>query len=126
MFSVLMAASFALAVQDPGQWRDFGAPGNGVHVLLNLDSIEAGADGPEAMLRERITRPSAGQAAQTDYRGVFNCSARTIARERMGELDADGQIVSRTDEGERAAPVAARAGTPMGEVLDLVCSMANG
>lgn len=124
--SGFLLAALILIGQDPGQWQNFGAPGNGVNVLLNLDSIQAGADGPEAMLRFRVTRPSAGEAAQTDYRAIFNCSGRTVTRLRMGELDANGQIVSRTDEGERMPPLQAAAGTPLGNALDLVCEMAAG
>lgn len=126
MLSFIGLASLALAAQDPGQWQDFGVGPDGAEILLNLDSVEAGADGPEAMVRVRSARPAAGGSAQTDYRTVFNCSARTAARLRMGELDAGGQIVSRTDEGERVAPVSAPAGTPIGRVLDLVCEMAGG
>jgi len=42
----------------------------------------------------------------------------------MGERDATGEIVSRNDEGEAMPPVEAPAGTPMGNLLDLVCGMA--
>src|SRR5215217_3319188 len=125
MLSVMAIAALAMAVQDPGQWQDFGAGADGARIALNLDSVESGADGPEAMVRLRFARPQAGGAAQADFRAVFNCASRMVTRLRMGELDARGQIISRDDNGERMPAVRAAAGTPMGEVLDLVCSMAN-
>lgn len=125
MVSIFALAALLAAAQDPGQWQDFGTAPDGTSVSLNLDSVETGADGPEAMVRVRYARAGAGGAAQADYRTMFNCSARTATRLRMGELDASGQIVSRTDEGERVASVQAPAGTPMGKVLDLVCEMAG-
>jgi len=126
MLSVLAVAALAMAAQDPGQWQDFGAGADGARIALNLDSVESGADGPEAMVRLRYPRPQAGGAAQADFRIVLNCSSRMVTRLRMGEIDARGQIISRDDNGERMPAVTAPAGTPMGEVLDLVCSMANG
>ena len=48
MLSVMAAVALAAAVQDPGQWQDFGAGRDGVRVAVNLDSIETGAQGPEA------------------------------------------------------------------------------
>ena len=123
--SWLMLALVGLAAQDAGQWQDFGAGADGARVSLNLDSVETSAQGPEAMVRVRFARPAADGAVQIDYRSVFNCSARTVTRFQMGELAANGEIVARTDEGLRTAPVQAAAGTPMGEVLDLVCSMAG-
>jgi|GEM_PF-6198028 len=125
MLSVL-AAMLALAAQDPGQWQDFGAGANGEKVSLNLDSIETGADGPEAVVRVRYARPAANRAVTADYRSAFNCQARTAARLLMGERDARDEIVSRNDEGERVAPVQAPAGTPWGKVLDEVCAQAGG
>jgi hypothetical protein len=126
MLSLVAWAALGLAIQDPGQWQDFGAGPDGARVSLNLDSVESGAEGPEAMVRVRYARPAAGGAVQADYRTIFNCSARSAIRLRMGELDATGAIVSRTDEGERMPPMQAPAGTPMGAVLDLVCEMAGG
>ena len=126
MLSVMAVAALAMAVQDPGQWQDFGAGADGARIALNLDSVESGTDGPEAMVRLRYARPQADGAAQADFRTVFNCGSRMVTRLRMGELDARGQIISRDDNGERMPAVPAPAGTPMGEVLDLVCSMANG
>ncbi len=122
----LVVAMLGLVAQDPGQWQDFGADANGARVSLNVDSIETAEQGPEAMVRVRFARPAADGAVQIDYRSVFDCSARTVARFQMGELAADGAIVARTDEGLRVAPVQAAAGSPMGKVLDLVCSMAGG
>ena len=126
MLSVMTVAALAMAMQDPGQWQDFGAGSDGARISLNLDSVESGADGPEAMVRLRYARPQGDGAAQADFRAVFNCTSRMVTRLRMGELDARGQIISRDDNGERMPAVRAAAGTPMGEVLDLVCSMANG
>ncbi len=125
MLSVL-AALLALAAQDPGQWQDFGAAANGEKVSLNLDSIETGAEGPEAVVRVRYARPAANRAVTADFRSVFNCSARSATRLLMGERDAADEIVSRNDEGERAPPVQAPAGTAWGKVLDEVCAQAGG
>jgi len=122
----LLAAMLALAVQDPGQWQDFGASANGEKVALNLDSIETGAEGPEAVVRVRYARAAANRAVSADYRSVFNCQARTASRLRMGEHDAANEIVSRNDDGERVPPVEAPAGTPWGKVLDEVCAQAGG
>jgi hypothetical protein len=124
--SVLVLAILGLVAQDPGQWQDFGAGADGARVSLNLDSVESAEQGPEAMVRVRFARPAADGAVQIDYRSVFDCSARSVARFQMGELTATGEIVARSDEGLRAASVQAPAGTPMGKVLDLVCSMAAG
>jgi sensor domain CHASE-containing protein len=125
MLSVL-AALLALAGQDPGQWQDFGAAADGEKVALNLDSIETGAEGPEAVVRVSYPRAAANRAVNADYRSVFNCQARTATRLRMGERDAAGEIVSRDDEGQRVPPVQAPAGTPWGKVLDEVCAQAGG
>lgn len=125
MLNVVVAAALALLAQDPAQWQDFGTDADGARVSLNVDSVETGADGPEAMVRVRYARPGAGGAAQADYRTIFDCAARTADRLRTGELDAAGEIVSRTDAGERMPQVHAAVGTPMGKVLDLVCSMAE-
>lgn len=125
MLSVL-AALLALAVQDPGQWQDFGGAADGEKVALNLDSIETGAEGPEAVVRVRYARAAANRAVTADYRSVFNCQARTAARLLMGERDAANEIVSRNDDGERVAPVQAPAGTAWGKVLDEVCAQAGG
>ena len=122
----LLAAMLALAVQDPGQWQDFGASPNGEKVALNLDSIETGAEGPEAVVRVLYARAAANRAVSADYRSVFNCQARTASRLRMGEHDAANEIVSRNDDGERVPPVEAPAGTPWGKVLDEVCAQAGG
>jgi hypothetical protein len=122
----LLAAMLALAAQDPGQWQDFGASTNGEKVALNLDSIETGAEGPEAVVRVRYARAAANRAVSADYRSVFNCQARTATRLRMGERDAADEIVSRNDDGERVPPVEAPAGTPWGKVLDEVCAQAGG
>ena len=124
MLSVL-AAMLAMAAQDPGQWQDFGKAADGEAVSLNLDSIETGAEGPEAVVRVRYARPAANRAVSADYRSVFDCAGRTATRLRMGERDAADEIVSRNDEGERVAPVRAPVGTPWGKVLDEVCAQAG-
>ena len=126
MLSVMVAAMLAVAAQDPGQWQDFGAAPDGELVSLNLDSIETGAEGPEAVVRVRYGRAAANGAVTADYRSAFNCQARTAARLLMGERDAKDEIVSRNDEGERVPPVAAPAGTAWGKVLDEVCAQAGG
>ena len=126
MLSVMAAVALAAAVQDPGQWQDFGAGRDGVRVAVNLDSIETGAQGPEAMFRLRYPRPIARNVTQTDVRGVFECSSRRVRRFLMNELTSTGEIMARSDEGEPMEAVTAAAGTPMGEVLDLVCATATG
>lgn len=126
MLSVVAAAVLAMAAQDPGEWQDFGAAADGEQVALNLDTIITVAEGPEAMVRVRYAKPAANGAVTADYRSQFDCQARTASRLRMGERDAAGEIVSRNDEGERAPPIQAPAGTPWGEVLDEVCAQAGG
>lgn len=126
MVSVLVAAALAFLAQpndDPSVWQDFGPGADGTRVLLNPDTVIGGEAGPEAMVRMRYARAGAGGAVLADYQTRFNCAGRTATRELMGERDASGEIVSRHDEGERAPPVTAAAGTPMGRVLDLVCEM---
>lgn len=128
MLSVFAAATL-LMVQpndDPGVWQTIGRDAEGATVLLNPDTIINGEDGPEAMVRIRYARAGAGGAVLADYETVFNCSSRMATRKLMGERDANGEIVSRNDEGERAPPVRAAAGTPMGRVLDQVCEMTAG
>jgi hypothetical protein len=126
MLSFVVAGMLAVAAQDPGQWQDFGAASDGELVSLNLDSIETGAEGPEAVVRVRYARAAANGAVTADYRSAFNCRARTAARLLMGERDAKDEIVSRNDEGERVPPVAAAAGSAWGKVLDEVCAQAGG
>jgi hypothetical protein len=126
MLSVILGGMLAVAAQDPGQWMDFGAAPDGERVSLNLDSIETGAEGPQAVVRVRYKRAGANGAVTADYRSAFNCKARSAARLLMGERDAKDEIVSRNDEGERAPPVAAPAGTAWGKVLDEVCAQAGG
>jgi hypothetical protein len=126
MLSVIVASLLAVAAQDPGQWQDFGASPDGEIVSLNLDSIETGTEGPEAVVRVRYARSAANGAVKADYRSAFNCQARTAARLLMGERDAKDEIVSRNDEGERVPPVTAAAGTAWGKVLDEVCAQAGG
>lgn len=122
----LIAALLAQPNDDPGVWQDFGPGADGARVLLNPDTVTGGETGPEAMVRVRYARAGAGGAVLADYQTRFNCSGRTATRELMGERDASGEIVSRHDEGERAPPVTAAVGTPMGNVLDLVCEMTAG
>lgn len=126
MLIVIGMAALAMAAQDSGQWQDFGAGPDGARVSLNLDSVESGDQGPEAMVRVLYARPAAGGAMQADIRSVFDCSGRSVSRFLMGQLNASGEIVARTDEGEPMEAVRAPAGTPLGKVLDLVCEMAAG
>ena len=126
MLSVIVAGLLAVAAQDPGQWQDFGGAPGGESVSLNLDSIETGVEGPEAVVRVRYARAGANGAVKANYRSAFNCKARTAARLLMGERDAKDEIVSRNDEGERVPPVAAPAGSAWGKVLDEVCAQAGG
>lgn len=121
-----MTAALATAAQNGGEWQDFGAGPDGVRVRVNLDSIAPGTQGPEAMVRLSHARPAAGQAAQSDYRSIFDCSARTVARLRMVDLDANGAVTWRDENGQQATPLNAPAGTPLGQVLDLVCETAAG
>lgn len=128
MVSVFVVALALLAQpnDDPSVWQTIGRDADGSTVLLNPDTVSNGEDGPEAMVRIRYARAGAGGAVLADYETVFNCSTRMATRKLMGERDASGQIVSRNDEGERAPPVRAAAGTPMGRVLDQVCEMTAG
>jgi len=78
------------------------------------------------VVRVRYTRAAANRAVTADYRSAFNCKGRSVTRLLMGERDAADEIVSRNDEGGRAAPVQAPAGSPWGKVLDEVCAQAGG
>ena len=126
MLTIFAAALLAMAAQDSGQWQDFGAGADGVRVRVNLDSIAPGTQGPEAMVRMSYARPPAGRAAQSDYRSIFDCTARRVARMRMVDLDAQGAVTWRDENGQPAEPLDAPAGTPLGQVLDLVCEIATG
>lgn len=121
----LMVAALALGAQVEGQWQDFGAGPDGIAIAVNLDSIEAGAAGAEAVVRMRYPSAQAGGAREADVVTRFSCSDRMVTRLRLVEFGAGGQVVNRPEQAERMAPVRAAAGTPMGEVLDLVCSMAG-
>jgi len=126
MWSVLAAAALlGLGAQVEGQWQDFGAGPDGVRIAVNLDSIEAGEAGSEAVVRMRYPRVQAGGAQQSDVVTRFSCSDRMVTRLRLVQFGAQGQVVNRPEQAEQLAPVRAAAGTPMGEVLDLVCSMAG-
>lgn len=125
MLAVLAMAAFAMSAQVEGQWQDFGAGADGVGISVNLDSIERGEQGAEAMVRMRHARPQAGGARQSDVVSRFDCATRTVTRLRMVQLGAEGQVIDRPEFAEQMAPVQAAAGTPMGEVLDLVCSIAS-
>lgn len=121
----LAAALLAQPQDDPSVWQDFGRDAQGAAVLLNPDTVITGDAGPEAMVRVRFARASAGGAVLADYQTVFNCSSRTATRKLMGERDGRGEIVSRNDEGTPMPPVNAPAGSPMGNVLDAVCELAG-
>ena len=122
---VALAVLLAQPQDDPSVWQDFGLDAQGARVLLNPDTVVTGDTGPEAMVRVRYARAGAGGAVFADYETVFNCASRTATRRLMGERNAGGEIVSRNDEGTPMPAVQAAAGTPLGKVLDLVCSMAN-
>jgi hypothetical protein len=126
MLKVLAIAALTLTAQEPGQWQDFGAGPDGTRLAVNLDSIEAGEQGPEAMVRVRYARPQADGATQADIRTVFDCQARRVKRYLMGQTDARGQIVARSDEGQQMEAVPAPANSALGKVLDLVCATAEG
>ena len=123
-----------VAITDSGEvrWRSFVARAPSVIVAgssvrgVNLDSIETGTNGPEAMIRLRYPRPIAHNVTQADVRGVFDCSSRRVQRFLMNELTATGEIMARSDQGEPMEAVTATANTPMGQVLDLVCATATG
>jgi hypothetical protein len=128
MLSIIGLAALAMAAQpqdDPSVWQDFGRDAQGATVLLNPDTVITGESGPEAMVRVRFARAAAGGAVLADYQTVFNCSARSATRRLMGERDGRGEIVSRNDEGAPMPPISAPANSPMGKVLDAVCSMAG-
>lgn len=125
MLKLFAVAALAVAAQDPGQWQDFGAGPDGVGVAVNLDSVERTDQGTEAMVRWRLPRPDAHGATQADTLSRFDCSARTVTRLRLVGHDTEGAVVDRADDGETLAPVPAATGTPIGEVLDLVCSIAG-
>lgn len=113
------------AVQVEGQWQEFGRGADGVAVAVNLDSIERGTEGAEAMVRWRYPRADRSGASEADTLSRFDCGGRTVTRLRLVEHNAGGAVVDRVDEGERMTPVRAAAGTPIGRVLDLVCSIAG-
>jgi hypothetical protein len=122
MLKLVAVAALSLAMQGPEDWQDFGVDREGVHVAVNLASVENGTDGPEAMVRLRYPHPIARNATQVDFRGVFNCQTRRIQRRLLNELSATGEITVRSDNGQAMDPVTATAGTPMGRVLDMVCA----
>lgn len=123
---LIALALIGMSLQVEGQWQDFGTGPDGVGIAVNLDSIESGEGGAEAVVRMRHARAQAGGAAQTDVVTRFSCADRMVTRLRLVEFGAGGQVTHRPEQAERMEPVRAAAGTPMGEVLDLVCSMANG
>ena len=125
MLMIAALAALSLAAQDAGQWQDFGAGPDGVGIAVNLDSIERTDQGTEAMVRWRLPRPDAHGATQADTLSRFDCGARTVTRLRLVSHNAQGAVTDRDDDGEAMAPVRAAAGTPIGEVLDLVCSMSG-
>jgi hypothetical protein len=125
MLVALALAALGMSAQVEGQWQDFGAGPDGVRIAVNLDSIEAGAAGAEAVVRMRYPRAQAGGATQSDVVTRFSCGDRMVTRLRLVQFGAQGQVVNRPEFAEQMAPVRAAAGTPMGEVLDLVCSMAG-
>jgi hypothetical protein len=116
-------AVMALIAQDAGQWQDFGTGSDGVGVSVNLDSIERTNLGTEAMVRWRLARADAQGATQADTLSRFDCTARTVTRLRLVSHNAQGAVTGRDDDGETLASVQAAAGTPIGEVLDAVCSI---
>ena len=53
MLHLIGLAALLFAAQGAEQWQDFGAGPDGVRLAVNLDSIEHGTEGAEAMVRMR-------------------------------------------------------------------------
>lgn len=121
----LIGLAALAALQVEGQWQDFGTGPDGVGIAVNLDSIERGDAGAEAMLRYRYARAAAGGASQADAHTRFDCAGRTATRLRLVQLDAQGRVVDRPEFGQPMAPVSVASGTPMAQVMELVCSIAS-
>ena len=120
-----IAAALAMTAQDAGQWQDFGAGPDGVAVSVNIDSIERGAEGAEAMVRLRTPRATGTNAVQSDILFSFDCSSRRATRRLYVEHRANGEISARSTDGEPMAPVEVAANTPLDQVRELACSLAG-
>ena len=125
MLELFAIAALALAAQDAGQWQDLGAGPDGVAVSVNIDSIERGAEGAEAMVRLRQPRAAGAAAVQSDILFSFDCAGRRASRRLYVEHFASGEISARSDNGEPMPPVEVATGTPLDEVRELACSIAG-
>ena len=120
-----MAAALALGAQDAGEWQDFGAGPDGVRVSVNVDSIERGAEGAEAMVRLRQPGATGTGAVQSDILFSFDCAGRRATRRLYVEHRANGEISARSDNGEPMPPIEVAANTPLDQVRELACSIAG-
>ena len=107
-----MAAALAMTAQDAGQWQDFGAGPDGVAVSVNIDSIERGAEGAEAMVRLRMPRATGTNAVQSDILFSFDCAGR------RGQRALSGAII------RSSAPACFSAATPSSAGLSRRCRRA--
>ena len=120
-----MTAALAAAAQDAGEWQDFGAGPDGVAVSVNIDSIERGAQGAEAMVRLRSPQATGTNAVQSDILVSFDCASRRATRRLYVEHRANGEISARSTDGEPMPPVEVPANTPLDQVRELACSLAG-
>ena len=120
-----MAAALAMTAQDAGEWQDFGAGPDGVRVSVNIDSIERGAEGAEAMVRLRQPQATGTTAVQSDILFSFDCAGRRATRRLYVEHRANGEISARSTDGEPMTPVEVAANTPLDQVRELACSLAG-
>jgi len=125
MLTIFAAAALALAAQASGEWQDFGAGPDGVAVSVNIDSIERGAEGAEAMVRLRQPRATGTTAVQSDILFSFDCAGRRATRRLYVEHFASGEISARSTDGEPMPPVEVAANTPLDQVRELACSIAG-
>ncbi len=125
MLTVFAVAALTLAAQAVGEWQDFGAGPDGVAVSVNIDSIERGADGAEAMVRLRMPRATGTTAVQSDILFSFDCASRRATRRLYVEHRANGEITARNTDGEPMPPVEVAANTPLDQVRELACSIAG-
>ena len=120
-----IAAALAATGQTAGEWQDFGAGPDGVAVSVNIDSIERGAQGAEAMVRLRQPRATGTTAVQSDILFSFDCASRRATRRLYVEHFASGEISARSTDGEPMPPVEVAANTPLDQVRELACSIAG-
>ena len=120
-----IAAALSMTAQDAGEWQDFGAGPDGVAVSVNIDSIERGAQGAEAMVRLRQPRATGTTAVQSDILFSFDCAGRRASRRLYVEHFASGEISARSTDGEPMPPIDVAANTPLDRVRELACSIAG-